>query len=195
MKGHLTKNLEFFVSSRWFPFLWLYQCCLQFKYGYVFAFLFVYFLISFLHIPYPACRHTTSFFLSPYLFPELFYTVLRWCFFYHNLAFLYFSIEFFGIYLEDFILPAEFVTFIKLSFHLCFCLYSLLQFLFDTSNINVICDLILSYSIPGFSCVWIFIPFYFAKYQISPVIVSICFSILVFPFGFLFLSVLFSFLV
>ena len=103
MKGHLTKNLEFFVSSRWFPFLWLYQCCLQFKYGYVFAFLFVYFLISFLHIPYPACRHITSFFLSPYLFPELFYTVLRWCFFYHNLAFLYFSIEFFGIYLEDFI--------------------------------------------------------------------------------------------
>ena len=113
----------------------------------------LHFLISFLHIPYPACRHITSFFLSPYLFPELFYTVLRWCFFYHNLAFLYFSIEFFGIYLEDFILPAEFVTFIKLSFHLCFCLYSLLQFLFDTSNINVICDLILSYSIPGFSCV------------------------------------------
>ena len=81
-----------FVTSRQFPFLrYLSQCCFQFKYGYVFPFLFLYFLISFLHIPYLACRHIVRFFLSPYPFPELFYTVLSWCFFYHDLIFPYFS--------------------------------------------------------------------------------------------------------
>ena len=48
-------------------------------------------------------RHITSFFLSSYPFPELFYTIFRWCFFYHNLFFPYFSIGFFPIFL--FFLP------------------------------------------------------------------------------------------
>ena len=78
-----------FVNSTLFQFLGLGQCCLQFKYGYIFLFLYFYFLIFFLHIPYPACRHITSFFLSPYPFPELLYTVIRWCFFYHNVVFLF----------------------------------------------------------------------------------------------------------
>ena len=67
-----------------------------------------------------------AFFLSPYPLPELFYTVLRWYFFYHNLIFPHFFIEFFGIRLEDLILPVEFVTFIKSSFPLCSYLYFLL---------------------------------------------------------------------
>ena len=58
----------------------------KFKYGYVFPFLFFYFLIFFLRIPYPAPRHITGFFFSPYPFPELLCTTLRWCFFYHNLV-------------------------------------------------------------------------------------------------------------
>ena len=104
----------------------LFSDALQLKYGYIFPFLFLYFLISFLHIPYPACRHLTSFFLFSYPFPELFYTVLRGCFFYHVSVFPYFSVEFFGIRLEDFILPVKFVTFIKSPFRLCFYLYFLL---------------------------------------------------------------------
>ena len=86
----------------------------------------LHFLISFLHIPYPACRHITGFFLSPYPFTGLFCTVLRWCFFYHNLVFPNFSMGFFGIHLEDFIWPVKFVTFIESSFPLCFYLYFLL---------------------------------------------------------------------
>ena len=50
----------------------------------------------------------SGFFLSPYPFSKTF------------------SIELFGIRLEDLVLPVEFVTFIKLSFRLCFYLYFLL---------------------------------------------------------------------
>ena len=105
-----------------------------------------------------------SLFFPPHPFPELFCTVVRWSFFCHRLVFRYFSIEFFGTSLEDLILSLEFGTFIKSSFPLCFYLYFLLYFLFDTWNINGIWDLILSYKLPDFSCFCIFIPFYFAKY-------------------------------
>ena len=37
---------------------------------------FFYFLIIFLHIPFPACRYIASLFISPYPFPEPSYTVL-----------------------------------------------------------------------------------------------------------------------
>ena len=93
-----------FVSSKWFRFLGLDQCCLQFKCGYVFWSLFIFFL----RILYPVWSHITSFFFSSHSFPELFYIVLRWCFFYYNFVFPYFSIEFFGIHQEDLILPVEF---------------------------------------------------------------------------------------
>ena len=48
------------------------------------------------------------------------------CFFYNNLVFYYLSVKFLGISLENFILPVEFVTFIKSSFPLFFYLYFLL---------------------------------------------------------------------
>ena len=88
----------------------------------------LHFLISFLHIPYPACRHITSFFLSPYpiSLSRNFLYFLSWCFFYYNLIFFYFSIKFFPIGLEYFILSVKFFTFIKSSFPLCFYLYFLL---------------------------------------------------------------------
>ena len=124
MKGHLTKNLEHYqfqmisISGTWsmLPSVQVRLCT-------VFPFLFFYFLIFFIHIRYPACRHITCFFLSPYPFPELFDTVHRWLFFFHSLVFLYFSIEIFGVRLEDLILPVEFITFIKSCFPLCFYLY------------------------------------------------------------------------
>ena len=125
MKWHLTKNLEL-CHFQVISISGLGQCCLQFKYAYVFPFLLFYFLISFLHISYPACRHITRFFLFPYPFSELFYNVLRWCFFYRNLILHHFSIEFLGIRLEDLIVPVEFATFIKSYFPLCFYLYFLL---------------------------------------------------------------------
>ena len=125
MKEHLNKNLGL-CPLQVIQFLGLVQCFLNFKYGYVLPFLFLYFLNSFLHITYPTGRHITRFFLSPCAFPEVSYTVLRWCFLYHNLVFSYFSTEFFGIRLKDFILPVKFVTFIKSSFPLRFYLYFLL---------------------------------------------------------------------
>ena len=108
--------------------------------------------------------HILQPFFPPHPFPELFCTVVRWSFFCHRLVFRYFSIEFFGTSLENLILSLEFGTFIKSSFPLCFYLYFLLYFLFDTWNINGIWDLMLSYKLPDFSCFCIFIPFYFAKY-------------------------------
>ena len=149
MEGHLSKNLALFqfqvisISGTW-------SMLPQVQ---VLLFLFLQLLISFLHITYPAFKHITSFSLSPYPFAEVFYTVLRWCFLYHNLVFSYFSIEFFGIRLKDIILPVKFVTFIKSSFPLCFYLYFLLfELLFDTWNMRDICDFVLSYNVPSFSC-------------------------------------------
>ena len=75
-----------------------------------------------LHIPYPARRHITSSFLSPYPFPELFYISLVGVSFTITLFFFYFSRKFFAIRLEYFILFVKFVTFIKSSFPLCFYL-------------------------------------------------------------------------
>ena len=118
MKEHLTKNLGLCqlqvisISGTW-------SVLPSFQVRLCFPFLFLYFLITFLHIPYPACRHITSFFLSPDPFLTFLY---RWCFFYYNFHFRYFSIEVFGIRLEDFILPVKFVTFIKSPFPLCFYL-------------------------------------------------------------------------
>ena len=88
MKGHLTKNLEFCQFQVISIFgIWSMLPSMQVRLR--FPILFFYFLISFLHIPYPACRHITSFFLSPYPFSELFYTALRWCFFYNNFIFFH----------------------------------------------------------------------------------------------------------
>ena len=109
------------------------------------------FLFSFSIFPIQLARHITRFFLYLHFFLELFYAVLRQCFFYRNLIFPYFSIEFFCICLEDLIFSVEFVTFIK-SFFVCSYLYFLLQFLFDIWNINCTFDLILSYNFPGFPC-------------------------------------------
>ena len=86
MKAYLTKHLELCqfqvisISETWsiLPSVQVQLC---------FPILVLYFLIFFFRIPYPGCRHIAIFFFSPYLFPELFYTVLRWCFFYHSLVF------------------------------------------------------------------------------------------------------------
>ena len=79
-------------------------------------------------------------------------------------------------------------------FSLCaFACILFLYFLIDTWNINDFFDLILSYHLPGFSYFWIFIPFYFAKYQHLS---SHCFNFL-FKFNFplcFFIYVRFSFL-
>ena len=148
----------------------------------------------FLDIPYPACRHITSSFLCPYLFPELYYTVLRWCFFYHNwMIFPYFSIEFFGIRLEDLILPVQLVTFIKSSFPLCFCFYFCFSssLILGTSMAPVILHfLIISLAFLAFGSLFLSISLSFG---IAPLTVSISFSILIFRFGFCFCQFFFFF--
>ena len=64
-----------------------------------------------------------DFFLSPIFLSRNFFTVFRWCFFFHNLVFPYFSIESFAIRLEDPFMSVEFVTCIKSFFPLCFYLH------------------------------------------------------------------------
>ena len=65
-------------------------------------------------------------FVSPHIPFQNFYVVPLGRFFYHNLVFPNFSIEFFGVCLEDLILPVAFVRFIKSPFSLCFWLHCLL---------------------------------------------------------------------
>ena len=124
-------------------------------------------------------------FFSPHI---PFSTVLRWCFFYHNLVFPCFSVKLFEINLEDFILPVKFVMIIKSSFPLCSYLYFLLYFLLDTWNMNDIFDFILSYNFLAFLVFGFLFLSISLSIDISPLIVSIFFSILIFYFGFLFLS-------
>ena len=132
----------------------------------VFPFLFFYFLIFFLHIPYPACRHITSFFFSPYPFPGLFYTDLRRCFFYHNLVFSY------RIFYRIFWHPSGRSYFACRIYYvyqnrLSLCSFTCI-FCFSSSLILVIslALVILYFFITSWLFLfWIFIPFYFAKYR------------------------------
>ena len=105
----------------------------------------------------PACRYITRVFLSPYLFPELFYTDLRWCFFYYNLV---------SPYIFIFWCRSSLILGISMVFVILYFLITFLSFLV-------------------FGSLFLFI---LLSIDISPVVVSILFSMLIFHFCLLFLS-------
>ena len=108
------------------------------------------------------------------------YFVCRICYFYQVVFFCLF----FGIRLENLICLENLL---RLSNCLSLCAFICI-FCFSSSSLLRISmtNLILSYDLSGFSCFWIFIPFFSLSIDISHLIVSISFSVLMIRFGFLF---------
>ena len=187
MKVHLTKNFElcqFHVISIFGT--WSVLPSVQVRLYFPIPVL----LLSHFLSPYSLSSLQTYYklFFPPYPSPELFNTAFRWCFFYLNLVFPYFCIEYFGIHVEEFVLLVKFVMFIKSSFPLSFtCI-----FCFSSSLVlGISMTFVILYFLITFLVFLVFGSSFLSISQsidISPDIVSISFSILIFHFGFLFLS-------
>ena len=126
MKGHLTKNLEFLSIPGDFHFWDLVNAAFSssmvtFSHSCSLTFLFPFYIFVT-----QLADILQAFFSSHFLFQNFPVLSLGGVFFYHNLVFPHFFVEFFGIRLEDLVLLVEFVTFIRSSFPLCFYLYFLL---------------------------------------------------------------------